>query len=379
MRIVQVGPWFHPHIGGVESHIKTISAELVRRGHDVTVVTSRFDRRLPEREEMEGYRILRTRTRGVWFRTPITPATKRALATLDVDIVHAHSPPPLTSYYAAKAAKRRRLPFVITVHCDLEVPSIVGPLVESLYRATLGYSTTRRADRIIMSTATYAATSRAAWRYNPVLVPNPIDLRRFHPGVDGRPVRERHGIRADEPVVLFVGRMYGHKGIENLVEAAMSVPHAKFLLVGGGPELNAFKRLAQRVGVANHTVFTGVVPAEWLPAYFAACDVFVLPSISRLEAFGIVALEAMASGKPVVVSDIPGVREAITNGREGLLADPVNPDDLALKIRTLIADDERRKEMGEKGRETVAANCSVERVTDRIEAIYHDLVRDRAA
>ena len=72
MRIVQVGPWFHPHIGGVESHIKTISAELVRRGHDVTVVTSRFDRRLPEREEMEGYRILRTRTRGVWFRTPIT-------------------------------------------------------------------------------------------------------------------------------------------------------------------------------------------------------------------------------------------------------------------------------------------------------------------
>src|SRR5213592_4580834 len=137
MRIVQVCPWFHPHVGGVESHVAAVGAELVRRGHDVTVVTSRRGASLPEREEWEGLHIRRVRARGVWLRTPIAPATKSVLVSLGADVVHAHSPPPLTSYYAAKACSRRGLTFVITYHADVEVPSLFGPLVESVYRHTL--------------------------------------------------------------------------------------------------------------------------------------------------------------------------------------------------------------------------------------------------
>ena len=370
MRIVQVCPWFHPYVGGVETHVATLSAELVRRGHDVTVLTSRRDRTLPEREDWEGIHVRRVKTRAVWIRTPIAPATKAAVASLEADVVHAHSPPPVTSYYAAKASARRNVPFVITYHCDVEIPSLFGPLIVSAYRHTLEHATIVRATKIIVTTSTYAATSRAVWRYNPVVIPNAVDTGRYRPEIDGGPVRARHDIRDGESVVLSVGRMVGHKGTENLIEAARSVAYAKFLLVGGGPELDDLRRLASRLGVADRVTFTGEVSRDDLPAYFAACDVFVLPSVSRLEAFGIVALEAMASGKPVVVSDIPGVREVITEGKEGLLADPVNPDDLGGKIRILLADDKKREAMGRAGRETVEKNFSIKRVADRVEAVY---------
>jgi len=374
MRIVQVCPWFEPYVGGVETHVATLSSELVRRGHEVTVLTSRADRGLPEREDLNGIHVRRVKTRAVWLRTPIAPATKAALASMEAEVVHAHSPPPLTSYYAARASSRLRLPFVITYHCDIEAPSVFGPLVEPVYRHTLGYSTIRRADRIIVTTATYAATSRAVWAYRPAVIPNAVDLERYRPENDGSAIRARHGIREGESVVLFVGRMVAHKGIETLIEAARSVAYAKFLLVGGGPELDSLRRVAARLGVAGRVIFTGQVSGEDLPSYFAACDVFVLPSVSRLEAFGIVALEAMASGKPVVVSDIPGVREVIADGKEGLLADPVDPESVAGKIRILLADDRKRSAMGRAGRETVERNFSVRTVVDQIEQVYRDLV-----
>ena len=90
MRIVQVCPWFEPYVGGVETHVATISTELVRRGHDVTVVTSRADPGLAERDEIRGIHVRRVKSRGVWLRTPIAPATKAVLGSIDADIVHAH-------------------------------------------------------------------------------------------------------------------------------------------------------------------------------------------------------------------------------------------------------------------------------------------------
>src|SRR2546430_14210508 len=100
-------------------------------------------------------------------------------------------------------------------------------------------------------------------------------------------------------------------------------------MAGGGWALEPMKRLAISMGVADRVRFLGRVSDERLPEVYAACDVFALPSVSRLEAFGIVALEAMSTGKPVIVADIPGARERIADGRHGLLADPLNPRDLA--------------------------------------------------
>jgi glycosyltransferase involved in cell wall biosynthesis len=372
MRIGLVAPWFHPHIGGVETHVRGLAAELARRGHEVTVLTSNYAK-LPAEESLDGFLVRRVRCLGVVLRTPISPALRREFPKGRFDVVHAHSPPPLAAYYAAIACERSRTPFVVTYHCDLEVPRSFGRALASVYSRTYGKETMRRAARVISTTETYAATSRAIWRYNPLVIPNAVDHLRFHPDADGAPSRSRLHVREDDQVVLFVGRVVPHKGIEHLVEAAKTVPHAMFVVAGDGPFLPAVRRLAASFGVEDRVLFPGKVAYRDLPDLYAACDVFVLPSVSRLEAFGIVALEAMATAKPVVVTDIPGVREVVTDGVEGLLADPVNADDLAAKIRQLLEDPSRRLSMGALGRRKVEERFSLERVADAIENVYREV------
>ena len=162
MKIAQVSPWFFPHLGGVESHVRSVSRELAARGHQVTVVTSQHDPSLPSEETLDGFRVLRVKPRMVVMRTPITPKMRATMRGLPVDIVHAHSPPPLASHYTGAVAVERGTPYVVTYHCDVELPSALGTLAESIYRRSLGESTLRNAALVVVTTRTYGATSRAA-------------------------------------------------------------------------------------------------------------------------------------------------------------------------------------------------------------------------
>lgn len=359
--------------------MQSLSRELAARGHDVTVVTTRHTSSAPERESLDGFDVIRVKPRMVVMRTPIAPRIRGALRGLPADVVHAHLPPPLSAHYAADACEARGVPLVLTYHCDVEIPSPVGSLIETVYRRSLGESTLRRARQVIVTTRTYAATSRAVWRHSPVVIPNAVDVHRFDPGIDGMAVRQKLKIPPDRPVVLLVGRIVAHKGVEHFIEASRYLPGVQFLVAGEGTHLESMERFADRLGVEDRIRFLGRISQENLPKVYAACDIFVLPSVSRLEAFGIVALEAMATGKPVVVADIPGVREVIEDGVEGLLADPVNPQDLAEKIRRLLEDPALREEMGRRGREKVLASFTTEAVTDQVLQVYRDVVARRQA
>ena len=379
MRIVQVSPWFLPHVGGVESHVYSLSAELVKRGHEVEVITSKHKRDIPGREMMDGFTVTRLKPAATMLRTPIVPRTRGILKESEADVFHAHSPPPLAAYYASKASLDKKIPFVLTYHCDIEIPSIFGIVVEEVYRRTIGRRTMKRANKIIVTTETYAATSRAVWKYSPEVIPNPVDYEFFRPGIDGSAVRKFLRVKEDEHILLWIGRVVPHKGIEYLVEAARYVDNARFLIGGDGPHLNAVKRVSRAAGVEDRVVFLGRLKRSELPKYYAACDVFVLPSVSRLEAFGIVALEAMSSGKPVVVTDMPGVREIITNGVEGLLCEPLSAGDLAEKLKRLLADPELRRKMGDAGRKKVVEKFGIKQVVDKVEKVYKEVASGSAA
>src|SRR5207245_5336086 len=257
------------------------------------------------------------------------------------------------------------------------LPPSLSTLAESTYRRSLAESTLRNAALVVVTTRTYGATSRAVWRHHPAVGPNAVDHRRFRPDVDGSVIRDRLNIPRETPVALLVGRIVPHKGVEHFIEAARFVPEARFLVVGEGSLLEAMKRFAGTMGVTDRVRFLGRVADENLPKVYAACDVFVLPSVSRLGAFGSVAVEAMATAIPVIDADIPGVREVIEDGREGLLADPMNARDLAEKIRRLLGDPEARRVMGERGREKVLASFGIERVTDQIESVYRAVLGRR--
>lgn len=373
MKVLQVAPYFFPHVGGVESHVLDLSRKLTDLGFEIEVVTSMYEE-LAEKEKVLGLDVTRLKPLTTRWKTPITFKLRKYITSSDADIVHAHSPPPLDSYFAARACNSSGKPFIITYHCDLEIPGMLGPLIVWMYEKTFGSYTVSSADKIIVTTSTYAATSRSIWKYIPTVIPNAVDSETFNPSIDGSGMRERHDIGRDEKMVLFVGRLVSHKGVEHLLDAANLLPEVKFVIVGGGDSAEDFAEISHHLGPADNVIFTGKVPYSDVPKYYAASDLSVLPSVSRLEAFGIAALEGMSSGKPVVVSDIPGVREVITDGEEGLLCEPMNPEDLAEKISSLLENDAARRKMGSKGRKKVEKYFDIERIAKEVAEVYESLV-----
>lgn len=371
MKIIQVSPYFYPHIGGVESHVFELSRYLVKRGHEVVVLTSRYEKGLREEESIRGIRVKRVKPVFIAFLTPVMPAIKKEIAVEGGDVIHSHSPPPLSAYYAGKAAKKMKIPHVLTYHCDLELPFPGGKYMVNLYRKSIGKATLKRTDRLIATTESYAATSRDIWKKEPAVIPNAVDEKVFNPGVSGKRVRERHHI--DGNIVLYVGRLVFHKGIEYLIESAKYVD-ATFLIVGSGDKKKELKRFASKMGVGKKVKFVGRVSERELPEYYAAADIFVLPSVSRLEAFGIVALEAMATGKPVIVSDIPGVNEVIEDGVQGIRAKPMDARDISEKINRLLGDRELRMKIGAAGRKLVEEKYTWNKVVEKVEKVYREVV-----
>jgi phosphatidylinositol alpha-1,6-mannosyltransferase len=179
--------------------------------------------------------------------------------------------------------------------------------------------------------------------------------------------------------VLCVGRLVQHKGIEQLIDAMpLLPPPARLLIVGEGDMRAQFEERARASAASDRITFLGRATHAELPDIYRGCDVFVLPSVSRLEAFGIVALEAMASGLPVVASDIPGVREVVEEGVEGRLANPLDPRDLADKINDLLVDPLRRARYGRNGRAKVLRDYTWEHVAARVHEVYELVLHGKA-
>lgn len=373
MRIAQIAPYYHPHAGGVESHVRALAREFTRQGHEVTVVTSRYDRRLPLEETFEGYRILRSPVLGVWLNTPVDPAVAETVRRVDADVYHFHFPPPFTSYFGTRAVRRLGRPSCLTYHCDLFLSTPLGSALTFAYDRMLLPGTLRRVDRIIVHTRSYALTSRPL-RARPVrIIPSSVDLERFRPGTDRAAVRVRLGL-ADRRVIGFTGRLVPHKGVDTLLRALARLPDdVVLLLVGRGPDLVGLTEMARRLGVTARVRFCPRVSDMELPDYLRAADLFVFPSTSRLEGFGLAVAEALASGLPVVVADIPGVREIIDPGVEGLLAEPLLEADLAAKLLELLNDPERRARMGRAARARAEAHYGVAAVTAALLEEYQSL------
>ncbi|MBI4393651.1 MAG: glycosyltransferase family 4 protein [Euryarchaeota archaeon] len=379
MKVCQVTPYFRPHVGGVESHVEALAGSLARLAVQVTVLTSRGKGEARE-EKIGPVRVVRLPTFANLFMTPVSPGIARFLREDSFDIVHSHSPPPLSAYFASRARSRGRFKHVLTYHCDLEIPGPLGRLAVATYVASLGESTLRGADGVVATTKTYAETSRELWKRPDIeVIPNPVDCARFRPDLDGSALRDRLKL-GNARVALFVGRLTHHKGVEDFVRsAAFTARDVVHVVVGDGPQKRALEGLARSTGVAHKFAFVGRADNHDLPLYYNLSDVVVLPSVSRLEAFGIATIEAHACGKPVVVSDIPGVREVITDGETGLVAQPFDPEDLAEKISRVLADAQKAKAMGVAARKHAIETYETGRVAKKVLGFYERLLERPAA
>lgn len=209
-----------------------------------------------------------------------------------------------------------------------------------------------------------------------------VDAARFHPGVDGTPVRRRLSLRDGDCLLLSVGRLQLRKGhdltIRAVAQLAGELPGLRYAIVGSGEEEARLRALAAETGVADRVMFAGKVPEEELPAWYAAADVFVLANRREgedIEGFGIVFLEAQATERPVVAGDSGGVPEAIADGETGFLVGGTDVGELAAVLRRLAGSAELRARLGRAGRERVRTGFT----WDRAAAVVAELVRDLEA
>ncbi|HZG42231.1 MAG TPA: glycosyltransferase, partial [Longimicrobium sp.] len=293
----------------------------------------------------------------------VNPGMAAAIRESGADVVHLHHPNPtgVLSYLASGS----RAPLVVTYHSDIVRQRVLKTLFAPVQHHFL-----RRAHAIVASSPDYAASSPVLRRHAGRVRVIPFGIR---PDEAGTPdaaavaaLRERHGPR----VVLAVGRLVYYKGFDYLVRSMDSVD-GHLVIVGDGPMREELERLAVEHGVAGRVTLAGRV--ESVASHYAAADVFALPATARSEAFGLVQLEAMAAGLPVVNTQIPsGVPFVSRDGQTGLTVPPRDPAALAAAITRLLDDAALRARLGRAARERVAAEFGAERMARDTLALYHE-------
>jgi phosphatidylinositol alpha-mannosyltransferase len=347
MRLGIVCPYEWTVPGGVGGHVRALAGELRRRGHRVDVLAP-----AEHPVAQDGFvglgGSLPVPYNGSVARIAFGPRTAarvhRALATGGYELLHVHEP--LSPSVGLLALVQARVPVVATFHANLSRSLALGAA-----RPLLGRAYRRLAGRIAVS-----ASARDTWQRHfggtMTVVPNGAAAEFF---ASPEPLP---GWRLGGPTVLFVGRLEPRKGLAYLVRAFLRLkpafPRLRLLVVGRDDRHQQEKAMAMVPSRLRPDLsFVGAVPQADLPSYYASADVFCAPSVGG-ESFGMVLVEAMAVGLPVVCSDIPGYRDVVHDGRDGLLVAPRDPEALATAVRGLLDNPARRAAMGEAARATAA-------------------------
>lgn len=330
-------------------------------------------------------RVYRVPSFGRLLYTPVSPQFpywfRHVLGVEHPAILHLHLPNP-SAFWAMALPAARRLPWVVHWHADV-VPSDIDRRLKMAYPIYQRFEkrVLKRAEAIIVTSPPYLAGSEALapWRTKCHVVPLGLDP-------DGIPPVSEETRRAAEAAwrdasfrVLAVGRLTYYKGHEYLVRAMMDVPDARTLIVGRGERRQSLERLIAKLGIDKRVVLAGDQPAERLHALMETCHCLCLPSTERTEAFGMVLLEAMAHGKPVVVCDIrgSGVPWVVRADDTGVVVPPADPAALASALRALAADPEMLRWMGQQGLRRYQKMYRIDRVGREIVKLYQDILGNR--
>lgn len=376
MKVLHVYKDYYPPVkGGIEGHINVLARGLKRRGVDAEVLVSNTRFRC-SREEIDGIPVTRVPQIGRFTSAPLNFSFASWLKRLApaADLLHFHFPNPTAELSYLMTGLRR--PVVVTYHSDIVRQALLGKCYEPFLREFL-----KRADAILATSPDYRRSSRLLSRYSSKIrvVPLGVDLERFElrreDAAEIAAIRRRYGNR----LVLFVGRFRYYKGLHVLVDAMEGVD-GRLLLIGTGPLERRLRDRTNRSPRNDRIVFLGERSDREVVRFLHACDLFVLPSVQRSEAFGIVQLEAMACGKPLVCTAIgTGTTFVNRHGRTGWVVPPDDPRRLGDAIRHLLDHPRTRAEFGEAGRERVRREFSADRMVERVLDVYGDVLEKREA
>jgi len=345
----------------------------------VKVITSSRGK-LPKKyhEWIDGVEVIRYPEKYRLLEAPIIPWIALCLLREDYDILHVHGMVPTVSDLALIVGRLKRKPAVLTYHYDAETPKYgpVGRFVGKGY-AEVARLVVKLADKTVVTTKSYAKTSLVLSNIleKVIIIPCGVDTKRFSP--DQSCQSKKAELKSSSSRILYVGKLIHYKGVDTLIKAFKIVTkshNCHLTIVGDGEQRDELMDLVKKLEICDQVTFTGWVPDELLPRYYRTSDLFVLPSLSsRREAFGIVLLEAMACGVPVIASDIPGPNEVIKNGESGLLAPAGNGKKLAHAIIDILRD-ARRTEMGTYAHKIAKERYDWSVIVDKYENLYESFM-----
>jgi len=368
MKIALVSPYDFAYPGGVTNHISSLERHFTHMGHEVkviapasTAVSTFGDRFIPigkPRPIPTSGSIVR-----ISISLRLASTIKAVLSEEKFDVIHLHEP--LMPMLCSAVLRFSNAPTIGTFHACNGRPGYncawpIGTIMLKLR--------TRKLDgKIAVSKpAMEFASKYIPGYYN--IIPNGIDMEHFSPDV--APIEE---LCDGKQNILFVGRLERRKGLNYLIQAyhqvKREIPDSRLIVVGPGTRpRKKYERWIKRNGLKD-VVFVGYAPYTDLPRYYKAADIFCSPATGR-ESFGIVLLEAMAMGKPIVATNIDGYASVVTHGKEGLLVPPKDSGGLAQALISLMSDETLRQQMGDKGRVT-AGEYSWEQVAQRAVSYTH--------
>lgn len=378
MKVLHLGKF--DTLGGIERHVKALASGLAATEGTVVINLVSSNSRHSEHHLRYGYPTIAAASWGTLFSVALSPSLPALARKLQretrFDIVHLHFPDPLghlTALYLPRAVKR-----VISWHSDIirqqRALMVYGPFVRRFIAD---------ADAVIGATPQHLISSQippGKATQARAVVPYGFDPAQlaWNPAAEARS-RALQEQFAGKPIVFALGRHVYYKGFDVLIRAMRDID-AQLVLGGIGPLTNSLRQQAADGGVQSRVHFAGHIPEDELVAYYDACDVFVLPSTDRGEAFGLVQLEAMYRGKPVVATRlVTGVEYVNRDGETGLLVEPRDPAALAAAVNRLLGDPGLRARLGTAGRERVARKFSIAQMIDKTLDVYRAVLDPQRA
>lgn len=366
--------------GGTEIAAYNLAVKMSDRKNEVNVFTTSIDSK-DLIENVHGMNIYRY---GTSFKVASANVALKLLykpLKHDLDIVHSHSPIPYSDIPAMLYSRNNKVPFVLTYQFDAQenIGGFIRNLGVTSYNHLLLNKVLDHADVIIATTSAYLKSSPFIKNHKDkaIIIPNGIDLDEFNLIYSKDECREKLNLSPEKKIILFFGSLVKYKGPDVLLKAfsivLKEVPDAELIFAGRGEMKDNLLKLANELNIKDYVKFIGFVDENKKPLYYKAADIFCLPSTNMGESFGIVNLEAMASGVPVISSNLGGIPDIIKDGENGLLVDPGDFKSLANSIIYLLQNEDIKNEMGANGKRK-SREYSWDKIAVKTEEVYKSLL-----
>lgn len=368
LRILEVNKAYYPHVGGIETLVRFYSEELVRNyDADVKVLVCRDDRGKTVRQRINGIEVTRAASLGTFFKCPVSLTFIRLFRKMakNADVIHIHMPFPLADAAALLSGFKGRI--VLSWHSDIVKQKKLMLIYKPFMKWLLS-----RADAVAIATQGHYSGSDYLTDYGDKcrIVPYGIAPEKYL-GIERKPVLAEKCSDPRSVKVFFTGRLVYYKGVDVLLKAFRRVRGCELFIAGTGDLEDQLKEYAHKKGLEDKVHFLGFLSDRELKQAYADCDIFVLPSVEKSEAFGIVQLEAMIYGKPVINTFLPsGVPHVSLAGVTGLTVKKSDPAELADAINTLAGNKELREILGKAAAERVCTEFN-EKIA--LESLYRVL------